>query len=241
MNNLFSLKNKTIVITGAANGIGKTIFDELIREGCDVKGIDKDYKTENSNRILYDLSYGFNGDNVWQLQNIKIDGLVNCAGISISNNLFEYKDEDWDKTYNTNLKAPYELSKFVAKNMIENKINGSIINITSCNAYFGFSNNPAYVTFKGALASLTRSLAVDLGKYNIRVNNITPGYIHTNMTDKSFNDKVLSEQRISRTILNRWGETRDIIGAVIFLLSNASNYITGQDIIIDGGWSIKGI
>ena len=116
---------------------------------------------------------------------------------------------------------------------------GSIINITSLNAELAFPDNPAYVAFKGGLKQLTKSLALDLGKYNIRVNNLGPGYIRTNMTKKGWanNRKKIEE----KTILGRWGEPKDLVGTIIFLLSNASSYITGQDIYVDGGYLVNGL
>ena len=118
---------------------------------------------------------------------------------------------------------------------------GSIINITSIGAELGFPNNPAYIAAKGALKQLTRSLALDLGSFGIRVNNIGPGYFRTDMTKGSWNDPQLEEDRIRRTILGRWGEPDDLAGAAIFLASEASRYITGQDLYVDGGWLAKGL
>jgi len=118
---------------------------------------------------------------------------------------------------------------------------GSIINITSLNAELAFPGNPAYMASKGALRQLTRSAAYDLAPYGIRANNIAPGYIKTAMTEKSYNNQQLYEARQSRTILGRWGTPGDLAGAAIFLASNASSYITGQDLYVDGGWNIKGL
>jgi len=116
-----------------------------------------------------------------------------------------------------------------------------IINITSLNSELAFLDNPAYVAFKGALKQLTKSLALDLGKYGIRVNNVGPGYFRTNMTKKSWEDPEKNKARCDRTVLGRWGEPKDLAGTIIFLCSNASSYITGQDIYVDGGWLIKGL
>ena len=125
--------------------------------------------------------------------------------------------------------------------MMKDQGGGSIINITSIGAELGFPNNPAYIAAKGALKQLTRSLALDLGSFGIRVNNIGPGYFRTDMTKGSWNDPQLEEDRIRRTILGRWGEPDDLAGAVIFLASEASRYITGQDLYVDGGWLAKGL
>jgi NAD(P)-dependent dehydrogenase (short-subunit alcohol dehydrogenase family) len=125
--------------------------------------------------------------------------------------------------------------------MMKDQRGGSIINITSIGAELGFPDNPAYVAAKGALKQLTRSLALDLGSFGIRVNNIGPGYFRTDMTNGSWNDPQLKEDRTRRTILGRWGQPEDLAGAVIFLASDASRYITGQDLYMDGGWLAKGL
>ena len=223
---LFSVKNKTIIVTGAAGGIGGSIVNGLLDAGANV--IPADLPEYNLTNI----------DDILKLTDIdQIHGLVNCAGITRVNNIFEYTDQDWNDTFNVNLKAPYLLSKIVASKMKKN--GGSIINITSLNAELAFPDNPAYVASKGALKQLTKSLALDLGKYNIRVNNIGPGYIRTNMTKFGWanNRKNIED----KTILGRWGVPEDFIGTAIYLLSDASSYVTGQDIYVDGGYLTKGL
>lgn len=231
MNNLFSVINKVIIVTGSSGGNGSAIADGLEGSGAIVVRVDlPEYDITNKKDLdkLVEKSLYYNGE---------INGLVNCAGVTFGNELFDYTDEDWNKTYEVNLKAPYELSRIVAKYMKEK--GGSIINITSLNSELGFPNNPAYVSTKGGLKQLTKSLAVDLGKYNIRVNNLGPGYIKTNMTKLGWKN---SRKKIEdRTILGRWGEPSDLVGTTIFLLSEASSYITGQDIYVDGGYLIKGL
>ena len=121
------------------------------------------------------------------------------------------------------------------------KTGGSIINITSLASMMGMPGNPGYVASKGGLGMLTKGLAIDLARDNIRVNNIIPGYILTDMTSKSYSDQKLKKLRDQRMIKNRWGQPKDLAGAVILLASDASDYITGTDIIVDGGWSAKGL
>ena len=231
MIDLFSVKDKIIIVTGASGGIGLAIASSLSSAGATVVRVDLPRyditNTEHLDRMMID-ALSHNGE---------IHGLVNCAGITRSNHVFEYSDDDWEKTYRVNLKAPYQLSKLVAQQM--QKTGGSIVNITSINAELAFPNNPAYVASKGGLKQLAKSLALDLGKYNIRVNNVGPGYIRTNMTKKGWskNRKQIEE----KTILGRWGTPEDLVGTVIFLLSSASAYITGQDIYVDGGWLAKGL
>jgi NAD(P)-dependent dehydrogenase (short-subunit alcohol dehydrogenase family) len=118
---------------------------------------------------------------------------------------------------------------------------GSIINITSLNAELAFPKNPAYAASKGGVRILTKALALDYAPKKIRVNNIVPGYIRTAMTEKSYSDKALNHERIDRMMIQRWGKTEDLIGAAIYLASDASSYVTGTDLIVDGGWTAKGL
>ena len=118
---------------------------------------------------------------------------------------------------------------------------GSIINITSINAELGFPRNPSYVASKGGLKMLGKALAKDWGKYGIRVNNLGPGYIKTEMSSKTFSNKKLREQRAMHTMLGRWGEKDDLVGPCVFLASDASKYVTGQDLYVDGGWIANSI
>jgi NAD(P)-dependent dehydrogenase (short-subunit alcohol dehydrogenase family) len=229
--NMFSVESKVIIVTGADGGIGSAMAAGLEDAGANViraslPEVDVT-KTKDLDLLVSTTMLRFN----------KIDGLINCAGITRPNHLFDYTDEDWENTYKVNLKAPYELTKRAALQM--KATGGSIINITSLNAELAFPNNPAYVSTKGGVKQLTKSLALDLGKYGIRVNNIGPGYIRTNMTKYGWaNNRELIE---NRTILGRWGEPSDFVGVAIFLLSDASSYITGQDIYVDGGYLTKGL
>ena len=228
---MFSLEGKVVIVTGASGGNGSVISEGL--EECGAKVFRADLpECDVRNTIQLDMLVA----NAFQHIG-RIDGLVNCAGVTYGNDIFDYTDDDWNKTYEVNLKAPYELSRKVAKHM--KTTGGSIINITSLNSELGFPNNPAYISTKGGLKQLTKSLAVDLGKYNIRVNNVGPGYIKTNMTKKSWTNN--REEIENRTILGRWGEPKDLVGIIIFLLSSASEYITGQDIYVDGGYLAKGL
>jgi len=252
--NLFSLRDKVAIVTGASRGLGRAIAEALLRAHATVMLVatSRD-KLENAtlefcsrnllaNYFICDLT---DSEQVLNLVDHvgsrfgKIDILVNNAGVTSGGSLFDYSDKDWERTYKVNLKAPFELSRATAR-MMQNSGSGSIINITSINAELAFPNNPAYVTFKGALKQLTKSLAVDLGKYNIRVNSIGPGYFKTDMTKKSWENLERRKQIEEKTVLGRWGNPEDLAGTAIFLASDASSYITGQDIYVDGGWLIKG-
>ena len=252
---LFSLDGKKAVVTGAARGNGKSIAEALLRAGAEVILVDKLEKELEKTTKLFkkkklkatsfpcDIS---KNECVNELEEFvikkyqRLDILINNAGVTYTKNLMAYTDELWENTYKINLKAPFVLSKTFAKYMIKNN-QGVIINITSINAELAFPDNPAYVSFKGALKQLTKSLAVDLGRYGIRVNNIGPGYFRTEMTKKSWNNQKIRKQKQNKTVLGRWGLPKDLAGAVIFLCSDSASYVTGQDLYVDGGWLVKGI
>ena len=151
----------------------------------------------------------------------------------------EEKMKLWDKTLKVNLTAPYRIILGLEE-LIPDKI-GTIINITSLNSTFSFPNNPSYMASKGGLRQLSMALANDLSKRGIRVNSIAPGYFKTNMTKLSWENTEMRNERTSKTFLKRWGEPEDLGGIVCFLASNISSYITGQEIYVDGGWSVKGL
>ena len=141
--------------------------------------------------------------------------------------------------FKINVTAPFVLCRELLPMM---KVSGaSIVNITSLNSEMAFPNNPAYVASKGALKQLTKSIALDYGKYNIRCNNVGPGYMMTDMTKKSWSNPEIYRERKNKTVLGRWGSAKDLIGIISFLLSDSSEYITGQDVYVDGGWLIKGL
>jgi 2-deoxy-D-gluconate 3-dehydrogenase len=118
---------------------------------------------------------------------------------------------------------------------------GSIVNVTSLGAHQGFPQNPSYQASKAALRQLTRAMALDFGDFGVRVNSLCPGYIETAMTSTSHDDAGARAARAERTILGRWGRPDDLVGPCRFLLSDASSYVTGIDLPVDGGWLAKGL
>ena len=162
------------------------------------------------------------------------------AGVTQSAPLTEYPDEVWWQTLSVDLYAPFALCR-VFSPLMAKVGGGSIINITSINAERGFSDNPAYAASKGGLRQLTNALANDLAAFNIRVNTIGPGYMRTDMTAKSWEDTERRSKLEDRTMLGRWGVPDDLAGITLLLASEASSYITGQHIYVDGGWLAKGM
>lgn len=250
----FSLAGKVAIVTGAARGNGKAIAEGLLDAGATVYFVDKlkteldetirGLKNEKAKPIVADLAVREDLEMIAPLvykNEGRIDILVNNAGITAVHPSESHAEEDWDKVLLINLKVPFLLSQNVARYMIEKNEGGSIINITSLGAELGLANVPGYVASKGGLKQLTKTLALDWAKYHIRVNNIGPGYMRTDMTKRSYADPELKKSRDNRIMLDRWGESADLAGPAVFLASDASAYITGQDIYVDGGWLAKGV
>ena len=241
---LFSIKDKIVLVTGASRGIGFEISSSFHNAGAIVTGVGRTKNIQINDQFNYETIDVRDKENFDVLCNKlkkeykKIDVLINCVGISISPSTKEFEKEYFQNIIETNLISVYNCCMSMASCSSDK---GSIINISSIASYFGFPNNPAYVAPKGGLSSLTRALAYDFSNKNIRVNNIVPGYIHTSMTDESFNDKNAKYEREKHMLIRRWGNVKDLVGGAIYLASDASNYITGSDIVIDGGWSIKGL
>jgi len=247
MKSLFSLEGKIALVTGGGSGIGEAVSIGLKDNGAAVGVFDIKSPLKQSEKIKFykvdlsrqsELEKGF----TQFIEDFKgIDILVNCAGITMPAPSEDYPKENWEKTLAVNLSAIFFLCQLSGKQMIKQKRGGSIINVTSIGAAQGFPNNPAYVATKGGVSQLTRGLAYDWGKYNIRVNNLGPGYTHTPMNQKSWNDPTLHKARAERSLLGRWAEPEDMVGPVVFLASDASRYVTGIDLYVDGGWTAKGI
>ncbi len=239
----FSVHERVIVVTGAGRGIGAAISTSLTRAGAHVHGVDLHFEaTDHLHRAtvcdvtdedsLAPLVAGVVEDGG------RIDGLVNNAGISLQSS-DPYGRDDFLQTLSVNTLAPFRLGRLVAQAMKPR--GGSIVNVTSLGAHRGFPDNPSYQASKAALRQLTRAMAVDFSDLGVRVNSVCPGYIATAMTSASRDDPEASGARAQRTILNRWGRPEDLAGPCQFLLSDASSYVTGIDLPVDGGWLAKGI
>lgn len=241
----FSLNGKIAIVTGASRGIGFALAEGLAAAGATVIGIARSPHAQAPFR--YSIEY-LSADVTLAAAPAfariaaahgRIDILVNAAGISLTQGLeAEQRMANFTETLRVNLAMPFACCQAAQPHMPPG---ASIINVTSIGSVLGFPDNPGYVAAKGGLRMLTRALAVDYGSAGIRVNALAPGYIRTDMTAESFNDPVRHAQRRRHTCLDRWGEVEDLVGAAIFLAADASAYMTGQDLFIDGGWTAKGL
>ena len=245
----FSVADLVVVVTGATRGIGRAVAGGFLAAGARVALVGRSEsigeqlgEDERGIAIRADVSLAEDRQRIFQQTQEQlgaIDVLVNNAGITRSGE-GEYREEDWDATLDVNLKAPFFLSQLVAQGMRDQQ-GGSIVNIGSIGARVGMPDNPAYQAAKGGLLQLTRAMARDWAGWNVRVNQVNPGYIHTEMSAASYADPEKRKERTERTMLGRWGTPDDLVGACLFLASAASSYMTGTDITVDGGWIAKGM
>lgn len=252
MFNPFTLKEKTIIVTGASSGIGRQCAIDCSKMGAKVILIARNQERleetlgslDNNDHQVY--SYDLTQiDGIKDLvneivsSNGKINGLIHAAGIEITKPIKLLEPCDFEMIYRTNNLSGFELMRQLSSIKNMNK-GGSIIFISSITAIIGRSGVAAYAASKGAMISATKTFALELAKRQIRVNCISPGTILTPMMQNYLNDldEISRQKRVDGFPLGL-GETTDISNACIYLLSDASRWITGQNIIIDGGYTIK--
>ncbi|MBR0694897.1 SDR family oxidoreductase [Bradyrhizobium lablabi] len=239
----FSLQGKCALVTGASRGIGGAIAAGLVAAGATVFGLSRSgVAPQGVTAIACDLAddaaIGRAFDCVAKTTG-RLDVLVNAAGISLPAGATD-ELQRFRATLATDLTAVYA-TILAAYPLLKQTGGGSIINVTSINSVRGFPGNPGYVAAKAGLAGLTRALAGDCARDGIRVNALAPGYVATDMTAGSYADPAMHEDRRRHTMLGRWGQPDDLVGAAIFLASPASAYVTGQELFVDGGWTAKGL
>lgn len=246
----YEVKGKVAVITGGAQGLGYAMADALSWAGADV--VIADLQVEKAQQAVRELSKVHNNRaiavqlDVAQKASVeaaseaivkhfgRIDILVNNAGVLLQKAIEETEEEDWDFLMGINLKGVFLCSKIFGRSMMANR-SGKIINISSVVAFLGAEKRILYGTSKSGVAHMTKLFATEWAKYNITVNAIAPGYLLTDMTAANFNDPERGKEFLRMVPLKRFGEPQDIAGTVVFLASRASDYITGQVIIVDGG------
>ncbi len=249
MNKMFDLTNKIAIVTGASRGLGKAMAIGLAEAGANVVVTDILDTSETVNEIkkLGRETMGIKVDvskksdvEAMVRQSVKkfgrIDILVNNAGIFRMASAETMKEEDWDKVIAVNLKGQFLCAQEVGKQMIKQK-SGKIINIASVAGKFAYAQAAAYNASKAGVILMTKTSAVEWGKYNIQVNAICPGVFATAMTKDFLGDKNFLQMIKTRVPLGRYGKPEELVGVVVYLASKASDYMTGHALVIDGGWT----
>jgi 2-deoxy-D-gluconate 3-dehydrogenase len=245
----FNLKGKVAIVTGSSTGLGQGMIIGLAEVGADITGVDYVDAKETKERVEK-IGRKFLGikanllttDPIEDIINQtvkeygKVDILINNAGIIRREDAIDFTEKDWDDVMSINAKTLFFFSQAVARQFIKQKTGGKIINVASMLSFQGGIRVPSYTASKSAVMGLTRALANEWVKYNININAIAPGYMATNNTKALREDKVRSKAILDRIPAGRWGLPEDVAGAAVFLASEASNYINGYTIAVDGGW-----
>jgi len=248
---LVDLSGKVAIVTGAGQGIGEAISLHLAEAGASVAMVDKvgqsvqdlqsRIKVNNLKSIAIEANVA-SPDDVQNMLNCTmeafngIDILVNNAGIRFIKTVSELTLEDWNETLQTNLTGAFLCAKAVIPKMISQGC-GKIINISSCGGLVGIPDRSAYCASKSGIIGLTKSLAAEVGRFGICVNAIAPGVIETSLTRNYFRDADVVDRLRNVTPQRKWGQPEDISFAAVFLASDASNFITGTVLSVDGGFT----
>ncbi|KAA8904721.1 hypothetical protein TRICI_005418 [Trichomonascus ciferrii] len=255
MSKYFNLEGKIALITGGTRGIGAGIALGLAESGADIVLVQRDTSNQIVKKqveelgrkayiIVADLSDKKDVGTVVKktLEVVpQIDILVNCAGIQRRTPAHKFPDQDWEDVIQVNLSTSFTLCRDVGAHMLEREpdadgTRGKIINIGSLLCFQGGITVPAYAAAKGGIASMTKAFSNEYISKGITVNAIAPGYISTDMNEALIADPTRSRQILERIPANRWGSAEDFKGPAIFLASKASNYVSGDILLVDGGW-----
>ena len=250
---MFDVKNKVAIVTGARRGMGRThalalakagakvVVSDISQEDCQIVVKEIEKAGGEAIAIKCDVSKKEEVDNMvkatvdkWE----KVDILINNAGVCQFKPFLELTEQEWDRTIDINLKGYFLCSQAAAKEMVRQK-SGAIVNIASVamgQVGVGFATLAHYSASKGGIVAMTETMAIELGPYNIRVNAIAPGTIETPMIDPIKQDPKAMEGILARVPLHRVGKPEEVSNLVLFLASDASSYMTGSTVVIDGGW-----
>jgi 2-deoxy-D-gluconate 3-dehydrogenase len=245
----FRLDGKVAIVTGASTGLGQGICQGLAGAGARIAGVSRSSMAETGRLVEAEgapfLAIQADLTSIEPVEPIinlvletygRIDILVNNAGIIRREDAINFTEKDWDDVLNINAKSMFFLAQAVARQIMKQGSGGKIINIASMLSFQGGIRVPSYTSSKSAVKGMTMALANEWAKYNINVNAIAPGYMVTNNTEALRADPQRSAEILARIPAGRWGTPADIAGAAVFLASQASDYVNGFTMAVDGGW-----
>lgn len=245
----FNLSGRVAIVTGCSTGLGQGMSYGLAEAGADIVGIDYVDFPETQAAITgmgrQFLAIKADLSDLEPIESIiqktvktfgKLDILINNAGIIRRADAIEFTEKDWDDVMNINIKTLFFLSQAAARQFIKQKSKGKIINIASMLSYQGGIRVPSYTASKSGVMGVTRLMANEWAKHNININAIAPGWMATNNTAPLRADPVRSKEILDRIPAGRWGTPDDLKGAAVFLASDASDYVNGYTLAVDGGW-----
>jgi 2-deoxy-D-gluconate 3-dehydrogenase len=245
---LFDLTGRVAIVTGASTGLGRAMAVALAEAGADVVGIARSDQSATADAvqaagssyhaITADLAAADKLELVAEAVDVlgRVDILINNAGMIRRADAVDFSEADWDAVMDLNLKAAFFLSQAFARNRIAAGEPGKIVNIASMLSFQGGIRVPSYTASKSGILGLTRLMANEWARHRIGVNAIAPGYMVTDNTSALRADPARHAEITARIPAGRWGEPADLAGAVVFLSSNASDYVQGATLPVDGGW-----
>ncbi len=251
-NALFDLSGRVALVTGASRGLGRAMALGLAKAGADLALCARDRDALASARAEAErcgVRAETFGIDVTSRQSVReavaaviarmgrIDVLLNDAGINIRKPALEYGEEEWDRVLDTNLKGYFLVSQAVGAHMVA-KGGGKIINVASILSSVGMREQLPYASSKGGVAQMTKVLAIEWAPHHVTVNAIAPGFFETPLTAAVLEDQERRRLICERTPMGRWGQPEELEGTAVYLASRASDYVTGQILYVDGGWTI---